>query len=425
MASKKHLQSQSKEIIAKVYHRMKYEAENGVEKLTDARWRTAQAVGTSESTITRILREERQASTSKDKSQKFFKLPPRPKRMRTKCKLDDFDMGVLRRTIATFHTEFNEVPTLRKLKQVLTERIGFDGSIETLRTILNESGYEWSKMDDNGKALVEKHDIQMTRFQYLTQLKKYRDEGRYIVFTDETYVDTKHIQNMCCKLGMGVIIVHAGGCEGFVPNAPLVYKAKATNGDYRNNINLEDYKKWLTAKLLPNLPKNAVVVVDNASYHNALSDKAPNYNSNKNDMQTWLAEKNIPFNDTMKKIELYDLILKNRDRFKSFIIDELIRSNGFEILRLPAHHPELNPIKTIWETLKTYLANKNAAQDLTSIMSLINERLEMIDRTIWANTCHQVEEIEKQYLQYFDMDNEFNINVYPDSDESDSMDMSE
>uniref|UniRef100_A0A2A4K0Z7 Tc1-like transposase DDE domain-containing protein n=1 Tax=Heliothis virescens TaxID=7102 RepID=A0A2A4K0Z7_HELVI len=416
---------------------MKYEAENGVEKLTDARWRTAQAVGTSESTITRILREERQASTSKDKTPETnFKSPSRPKRGRTKCKLDDFDMGVLRRTITTFHTEFNEVPTLRKVKQVLIERIGYSGCLETLRTILKESGYEWLKMDDNSKVLVEKHDVQMLRFQYLTQLKKYRDEGRYIVFTGETYVHTTNTQNVWRKLekgvlplqkntskGIGITIVHAGGCQGFVPNAGLVSKANATSVDYHDNMNLEDYKNWLTTKLLPNLPKYAVIVADSASY-NALSEKAPNFNSNKNAMQTWLAAKHVPFNDTMKKIELYDLILKNKDRLKSFVIDELIRSKGFETLRIPAHHPELNPIKTIWEILKNYLANKDLAKDFILIMSLINERLEKIDSTMWSNTCRHVEEIEKQYLQYFDMDlNEFNINY--ESDESDSFEMSE
>lgn len=418
---------------------MKFEAENGVEKLTDARWRTAQAVGVSESTITRILKEEKQAGTSKDVSQKKIKSPSKPKRARPKSKLDDFDIGVLRRTIASFHTEFNEVPTLRKLKQILVERIGFTGCIETLRTILKESGYEWSKIDDNRKALVEKHDIQMLRFQYLRRLKKYRDDGRYIVFTDESYVHTTHIQNMCWKLakgvspvqkkiskGMRVIIVHAGGCEGFVPNASLVYKANSTSGDYHDNMNLNNYKKWLSTQLLPNLPENSVIVVDNASYHNALLEKAPNSNSNKNEMQTWLTEKNIPFDETMKKIELYDLILKNKDKFKRFVIDELIESKGFEILRLPPYHPELNPIEKIWGILKNYVASKNVAQNLTSIMALINERLEMIDRTMWANTCRHVEDTEKQYSQYFDMDNEFIINVNDsDSDESDSVEMSE
>ncbi|CAG4964309.1 unnamed protein product [Parnassius apollo] len=57
-------------------------------------------------------------------------------------------------------------------------------------------------------------------------------------------------------------------------------------------------------------------------------------------------------------------------------------------------------------------------------MSLINERLEMIDSTMWANACRHVEDTEKQYLQYFDMDFEFIISVNDsDSDESESMEM--
>ncbi|GBP64933.1 hypothetical protein EVAR_41348_1 [Eumeta japonica] len=44
-------------VIATVYQRMKFEAENGVERVTDARWRTSKAVGVSERTVTRILKQ--------------------------------------------------------------------------------------------------------------------------------------------------------------------------------------------------------------------------------------------------------------------------------------------------------------------------------------------------------------------------------
>ncbi|CAG4982209.1 unnamed protein product [Colias eurytheme] len=437
MSPKKHLRSQGKEIISKVYHRMKYEAENGVENLTDARWRTAQAVGYSEHTISNILKEEKQAgaSTSTGMAHKIFKSPSKRKRVCPKSTLDDFDTSVLRRTIMSFHVEFNEMPTLKKLKQVLSEKIGFDGCIETLRTILQKSGFEWSTTDDNRKILVEKHDIQMLRFKYLNQLKKYRDEGRYIVYTDESYVHTTHVQNKCWKSvkevsplqkklskGMRVIIVHAGGCQGFVPNACLIYKANSTTGDYHDNMNFENYKTWLTKQLLPNLPKNSVIIMDNASYHNVVSEKCPNSNSNKSIMQEWLTEKNIPFEESMKKIELYDIILKNKDRFQRFAIDELVRSKGHEILRLPPYHPELNPIEKIWGILKNYVDKKNLGQNMTSIMALIKERMEMIDSSMWENTCRHVNDLEKEYMKNFDMDFEFIINVESDSDESDYFD---
>lgn len=122
---------------------MKYEAENGVENETDARWRTAQAVGYSERTISNILKEEKQQASlaetsgnSTDMAQIIFKSPSKRKRVCPKSGLDDFDVSVLRRTIMSFHTEFNEMPTLKKLKEVLSEKIGFDGCIETLRKLL-------------------------------------------------------------------------------------------------------------------------------------------------------------------------------------------------------------------------------------------------------------------------------------------------
>lgn len=78
----------------------------------------------------------------------------------------------------------------------MNDKICFDGCIETLRTIYKELSYEWFKIDENRKDFIEKHDIQMLCFQYLKQLKKYRDGGRYLVFTDETYIHTTHVQNV-------------------------------------------------------------------------------------------------------------------------------------------------------------------------------------------------------------------------------------
>jgi hypothetical protein len=33
-------------------------------------------------------------------------------------------------------------------------------------------------------------------------------------------------------------------------------------------MNVTNYQKWLTEKLIPNLPPKSVLVVDNAPYHN-------------------------------------------------------------------------------------------------------------------------------------------------------------
>jgi hypothetical protein len=37
--------------------------------------------------------------------------------------------------------------------------------------------------------------------------------------------------------GQRLIVVHGGGCTGFVPGALLVWKATSSNGDYHSEMN--------------------------------------------------------------------------------------------------------------------------------------------------------------------------------------------
>lgn len=131
------------------------------------------------------------------------------------------------------------------------------------------------------------------------------------MYTDETYVLSSHVVNKSwssvdddntvkhsLSKGKRLIIVHAGGEEGFVPNALLTWEAQSSSGDYHDNMNKDNYYKWVTEKLLPNLSKNSVVVLDNATYHCHQSNRAPNSNSLKKEMINWLTENNISFNST-------------------------------------------------------------------------------------------------------------------------------
>ncbi|GBP90143.1 hypothetical protein EVAR_99403_1 [Eumeta japonica] len=59
----------------------------------------------------------------------------------------------------------------------------------------------------------------------------------------------------------GLVIIYAGSENGFVPNALLLFKAGTKFGDYHDYMN---YEKWLHSQLMPNLPANSIVIVDNA-----------------------------------------------------------------------------------------------------------------------------------------------------------------
>ncbi|GBP09603.1 hypothetical protein EVAR_76591_1 [Eumeta japonica] len=127
---KKVMHSQARGVIATVYQRMKFEAENGVERVTDARWRTSKAVG-----------------------------------------------------------EYKQFPTLKSLKKILNEKINYKGCIETLRRLLFDLGYEWINTDDNRRMLSEKHDIQMLRKKFGVGVEdlKFEGEAPLVTISDTNY----------------------------------------------------------------------------------------------------------------------------------------------------------------------------------------------------------------------------------------------
>ncbi|XP_045456694.1 uncharacterized protein LOC123666670 [Melitaea cinxia] len=348
-----------------------------------------------------------------------------------KIDVDNFTADVIRSTVQNFHVVHKVIPTLANLRRVLNEKIGFEGCLETLRRLLLKLGYKWRKTENNRKVLTERHDIQMWRLKYLKKISEYRSQGRPIVYTDESYVLSTHVRNntwaqkkestpFLKKLSTGsrFILVHAGTENGFIENASLVYKANSTVGDYHSNMSYDNYIKWLNEKLLPNLPERSVIVLDNASYHNTQAEKMPTSTTNKADMQQWLRDKGIAYEQSLLKLELYDIIKKHKDQHIKYKIDDFIKSKGFDVLRLPPYHPELNAIENIWGIVKNDIASKNIEQNMTNMETLINESLNKVTSETWCKTCTHVKKIEKEYLKYFDLDFEFVIDLQNDSDDS-------
>ena len=54
----------------------------------------------------------------------------------------------------------------------------------------------------------------------------------------------------------------------------------------------------------------------------------------------------------------------------SYAIDQLVRENGHEVLRLPPYHPDFNAIEIIWSQLKTIIRQKNTTFRLVYIFCI-------------------------------------------------------
>ena len=172
----------------------------------------------------------------------------------TKFEIDDFDKCVVRRTVADIISIHKVLPTTQNILSELHSRIEFAGGEHSLRYILKELGFSWKKCKSNRHILMERQDVVMARIKYLREIKKLREQGRTIVYTDETYVNTSHNTMKCWQSadvavnvpfskGERLIIVHAGSENGFINGAQLLFKAKSSSGDYHSEMNGQNFLK--------------------------------------------------------------------------------------------------------------------------------------------------------------------------------------
>lgn len=81
-------------------------------------------------------------------------------------------------------------------------------------------------------------------------------------------------------------------------------------------------------------------MLDNASYHSKQLNRAPTTNSKKADIQQWLQERNIDYNDDMLKAQLLFLIKQNKGEIKR-AVDEMVKEVNKTVVILPTYHCDL------------------------------------------------------------------------------------
>jgi transposase len=369
--------------------------------------RVIEMTGTSMSSVKIIRREAKGEETTK------FESPRKRQKKRAieNVALDYFDCDVIRRTIHEFYAVHKIVPTIRKLIPVLREKINFTHQRETLRKILHEIGFRFKKSQNKRKQIMERSDIILSRTQFLRNIKRYREENRPIVYLDETWIDSNLTFGKCWQTNgtVGVletgnasrriIVLCAGGDMGFIPNSNLLYKANSTSGDYHGQMNSRIFEKWAEEKLIPNLPQNSVVVIDNAPYHSIQLNKVPNSSNRKQEIMDWLASNNIPCSSDLRKIELLDLVKRNQPRTKLYKFDTMLQDNGFTALRLPPYHCDINAIEYVWAEIKNHIRNLNVTGDLnlSRLLTFSNEAIENVTTEHWGKYCSHVVSLENMY----------------------------
>jgi hypothetical protein len=284
--------------------------------------------------------------------------------------------------------------------------------IATLARTLNRWGFEFGK-GTRSQHLKEKDHVIAARQRYLRKKRDNRASGgdtiRPEVYLDESYVNKNHsndfiwysgedgpwVQKPTGK-GERLIIINAITKSGWVPGAKLVFKSTKKTGDYHGQMNWDLFKKWFVEMLLENIPANSLIIMDNAPYHNTLSEHSPPTPlCSKKKITEWLEQNRIYCRQDCLKPELVE-ILKKLAPQPSFAIDEIVRSYGHEVIRTPPYHPELQPIETCWGVLKNHIA-RNSDFTMKNLFEQLDAGLAKVTGKTCAEIIKNVRKIEDDF----------------------------
>lgn len=294
--------------------------------------------------------------------------------------------------------------TLAHISEFLKEEYG-EGSVNkmTLARALNRWGFEFGQ-GIRSQHLKEKDYVIAARQRYLRIKRSNRvavksgDTIRPEVYLDESYVNKNHsndyvwyygedgpwIQKPTGK-GERLIIINAITRLGWVPNSKLVFKSNRKTGDYHGQMNWGLFKKWFTEMLLPNIPSQSLIIMDNAPYHNILADYSPPTSKcSKQKIKEWLENNKVHCREDCLKAELVELLSKLSPE-PIYAIDEIAKSFGHKVLRTPPYHPELQPIETCWGIVKDHVS-RNCDFTMANLIEQLNQGFEKVT----ASTCEKI-----------------------------------
>ncbi|MGR3219428.1 MAG: transposase [Candidatus Anammoxibacter sp.] len=366
-----------KEIVVRIKHyfdKEKKSSRKNIYASKSAVSLTSIATNLSEISVKRIMAEFKKRSDF---------APPAPKGS-SPYAIDE-SVKTLCQDIIRSHNINREHISLRLLVGILNDIHNIKTARETLRNCL----FRWNILHGSVQrhtALRERDYVVNARREYLIQKRQLDSSNRRLVYLDETFINKNYSGsdsswycddrkddpaldmsygpyiNKPSGKGDRLIILNAVTNNGWIDGAKLVFQAKSNSGDYHGSMDEHNFTKWFTGQLLPNIPDNAVIIMDNASYHNTyMEDGVPPLISKKIVLQQWLSEKKIAYGDDFLRPQLIELINKYRPA-RIYQLDNMLKNNpeystrGIEILRTPQYHPELQPIEKCWAVMKQYMA---------------------------------------------------------------------
>lgn len=276
------------------------------------------------------------------------------------------------------------------------------------------------------KILEKKFAIACRRSVYLECIQKYRQLGYPIVYIDEAWFAYSldscqgHHQSLdrterTKKASDQTLVILAGGDMGFMPGTLMtksVTKSRRTNtqsGNCRNKsgIDAKVFCQYMSQQLLPSIPKNSVIVMDNASFHRRALKQHSHFSlievldSDRHLCYTSRSSSSVSSGITHSKDQSID------DDITSFRSSQ---GQGHVYLPLPAYHTTLNPMELTWADLRLMLQHHGSCRSVKSggnrlclsgedLETYIKSKLDLIDESRWKFYMDKVVAKERSFRE--------------------------
>jgi transposase len=399
----KPLTVKEKEVIVALKHYFDRTMDDSIEQASPSVEKVVNAMGVSIATVKRIMADHNRGVDFMSQEEIHRGRPPRV--------LSDSIQTITREYVREANKEgrYITLETLcQHIKVIKTEP---EFSVRTLGRALDRWGFTFGK-GVRSQRLKEKDHVIAARRRYLRRKRANRKNESVIrpeVYLDESYINKNHSNDLVWYFdddgpliqkptgkGERLIIINAITKDGWVPGAKLIFKSTKRTGDYHGQMNQELFTKWFRKKLLPNIPENALIIMDNASYHNILSPhSAPTIKCKKDRIRSWLEQNNIPLSNDCLKAEMIDVLYKIAPP-PTYIIDEIAAEHGHEILRTPPYHPELQPIETCWGVVKNQVA-RNCDFTMANLIVQLENAFNNITTKTCSGLVKKVRKIEDKF----------------------------
>lgn len=201
-------------------------------------------------------------------------------------------------------------------------------------------------------------------------------------------------------------------------------------GDYHDEMTSVRFEDWWNDQLLPNIPPNTLIVMDNAPYHSRRREEYPVQSWTKKKMVEWLDKKAIPYPDKCLKTDIWSIVKRHRPAHPEYVVDYVAKQAGHEVVRLPVAHCELNPIEMAWSQMKDYIKKNNFKFTLTEMERLTHLAFDAVTPDRWKSLiAHVKEKVEDHYWEVdglqMELVDEFIISTEGDSDSESEVSESE